>query len=530
MRRSSFIALLLCAALIGPGPFITTASARLASSDGIGGPGGGPYRLDCGESGLLIGVSGRSGDVIDQIAGVCIKIDPISGVWVGGSYETAHYGGGGGAPFSKRCPVGQALWGFDGSEKNFKGSLVVGSIDIKCIDIDVQALRTGAWIEGTRLISYYGDPDPDKIQAFQDYCDQPDVGTNVHREPRVWNPVGVALEGRAGDFVDRVHIICGSIPADTKGYRVQFTPSSNITVPEGTPLHISWRASGVKPELTPGLDYQWVLNDLTHTYSSILGSQPTTIQNACAYALQPCGSGWFSSSSFSSATFISLPAAEYELKLSVRPTSGTPFSYHDSGASVRFEIRPNLLVSLTLSPDSVRAGTPTTGTVTMEGPAPPKGRVLYFSSSNPTLVPVPSSITIPAGSATGTFKLSPNSAPGSAGQLTISVSTRAPISAKVTTGVQGSVLSRGIDESSEPAQSETAEGIPEVTERGIGLSQMAKKSSGIQNAIVTPPSSASPTVTLQPSQVGAAIANLPADTKSAVITVQLPFGIQLPTK
>ncbi len=566
--------------LAGLGSLTAPASAKLAPFDGIGGPGGAPFHLDCGESALLIGITGRSGVVIDQIGGLCVKIDPVSGVWVGGAYETAHYGGTGGQPFNKKCPVGQALWGLEGTVNSFDGTPVVGSIAIRCIDIGVSLGRVGATIEGTRLIDYYGDPDPLKVSVLQDYCDSPHVGTNVQREPRVWNPVGIALEGRTGLFVDRMHIVCGSIPADTAGYRIQFNPGSNITVPEGTPLQLSWRAAGVKPELTPNLQYRWTLNDLTHTsYSSAtlpgggtigLGNQPTTVQNACVFAAQPCTSSWFDSSSFSSVTFTSLPAAVYELELDVSPTSGIgqPSGFVATKKKLSFEIRQNLLVSLTLSQQSVRAGTPSMGTVTMEGPAPPKGRVIYLFTSNSNLVSVPSSISVPSGSATGTFTLHPNSAPRSAGDVTITVSLLPPISAKFSTSVQGGIVSRGLEEASQPDQSSRdTEGHPEsgptqskateqssgeaellrqgeVTERGISPFQMAKSSTRIQSAMVTPPAAASPIMTLPPSQMGAAATqsqpsaqvgsvgagrmSLPSNTKSAVLSVQLPFGTQLP--
>jgi hypothetical protein len=577
MRRSRFVSLfVMSAVLMGlSAALVTPASARLASSEGIGGPGGVPFRLDCGEYGLLIGVSGRSGIVIDQIGGVCVKIDPISGVWVGGSYETAHYGGSGGGPFNKRCPVGQALWGLEGAVNYFDGTPVVGSIDIKCIDIALQAEKNGTWIGGTRLINYYGDPDPLKVQAEQDYCDYPSVGTNVHREPRVWNRIGLALEGRAGLFVDRVHIVCDWMPTNQTAYHIDFKPASNILVPEGTPVQISWRASGVKPELTPNLRYEWDLKDWTHTGTVFGIAQPTTVQNACAYAAQPCTSSWFGSSSFSSATFNSLPVGAYELELSVSPTTllGINSGFVPTKGTVKFEIRPNLLVSLTMSPESVQAGAPTTGTVTMEGPAGQKGRILYLFSSNPNLVPVPPSLTVPGGSATGMFTLHPNSAPGSAGQVTISVSTNPPLSAKFSTSVQG-VLSRGVEEAGQaPPGDQPVEGQPptpapegsvpqstssatsentvqnqEVSERGITPFQMIQKSTGVQSAIVMPPPAATPpSATLPAGQLGAAAQvrpgpqtgamgpdrlklNLPSATKSAVISVPLPFGIQFPSK
>src|SRR5436309_1325673 len=78
---------------------------------------------------------------------------------------------------------------------------------------------------------------------------------------------------------------------------------------------------------------------------------------------------------------------------------------------------PNLLVSLIFSPQSVQAGAPTMGTVTMQGPASAKGRSLYLYTSDSNLVPVPPFITVPGGSATGTFTLRPNSAPGSSGDV-----------------------------------------------------------------------------------------------------------------
>jgi hypothetical protein len=149
--------------------------------------------------------------------------------------------------------------------------------------------------------------------------------------------------------------------------------------------------------------------------------------------------------------------------------------------------------------------------------------------------------------------VSPNSAPGSAGQVTISVSTKPPISVKLGTSVQGAVLSRGLEEpgqpesgSQAPSPTETTDPGGEVAERGIPSLQMAKKSAGVQTQIITPPSAASPTVTLPPSQlgaaatqvkpgtqigsVGAAALSLPSETKSAVLSVQLPLGMPLPSK
>src|SRR6185503_7484552 len=97
----------LCGGLLGLVLLVAPTSARLAPYDGIGGDGGAPFRVDCGEYGMLVGVTGRSGVIVDSIGGLCVKIDPVSGTWIGGIYETASHGGGGGGQFSKKCSVGQ---------------------------------------------------------------------------------------------------------------------------------------------------------------------------------------------------------------------------------------------------------------------------------------------------------------------------------------------------------------------------------------------------------------------------------------
>jgi hypothetical protein len=85
--------------------FLTPAWGRLAPYDGISGNGGVPFRLGCGEYGVLVGLTRRSGAVVDQIAGLCVKIDPVSGIRIGGVYETNPAGGTGGGLLRQICPV-----------------------------------------------------------------------------------------------------------------------------------------------------------------------------------------------------------------------------------------------------------------------------------------------------------------------------------------------------------------------------------------------------------------------------------------
>jgi hypothetical protein len=63
------------------------------------------------------------------------------------------------------------------------------------------------------------------------------------------------------------------------------------------------------------------------------------------------------------------------------------------------------LSSLTLNPTSVNGGNPSTGKVTVSGPAPSGGTVVSLSSSNTSVATVPSAVTVAAGTNTATFQV-----------------------------------------------------------------------------------------------------------------------------
>ncbi|MBB6054097.1 choice-of-anchor A family protein [Armatimonas rosea] len=68
------------------------------------------------------------------------------------------------------------------------------------------------------------------------------------------------------------------------------------------------------------------------------------------------------------------------------------------------------LLSLTLSPTSVNAGEPSTGTVTISDPAPSGGLTVALASSS-TFATVPASVSIPAGATSATFAVSTSDVP-----------------------------------------------------------------------------------------------------------------------
>jgi hypothetical protein len=63
------------------------------------------------------------------------------------------------------------------------------------------------------------------------------------------------------------------------------------------------------------------------------------------------------------------------------------------------------LTSLSVHPRTVPVGTPSTGTVTLNGAAPPSGAIVSLTSGNSSVAQVPSTVTIPAGARSGTFTI-----------------------------------------------------------------------------------------------------------------------------
>ena len=61
------------------------------------------------------------------------------------------------------------------------------------------------------------------------------------------------------------------------------------------------------------------------------------------------------------------------------------------------------LSSFTLKPTTVVQGTPSVGTVTLDGPAPPDGITVALTSLNPAVASVPGSVTVPKGAASAQF-------------------------------------------------------------------------------------------------------------------------------
>jgi IPT/TIG domain-containing protein/putative pyrroloquinoline-quinone-binding quinoprotein len=78
-------------------------------------------------------------------------------------------------------------------------------------------------------------------------------------------------------------------------------------------------------------------------------------------------------------------------------------SYAGVSKSANITVTPPTVASLSLSPTTVKGGSSSTGKVTINGPAPAGGLLISLSSSNASLVTVPSSVTVAARATSATF-------------------------------------------------------------------------------------------------------------------------------
>ncbi len=94
------------------------------------------------------------------------------------------------------------------------------------------------------------------------------------------------------------------------------------------------------------------------------------------------------------------------------------------GVSAQLQVKWAPIKSLTLSPNSVQggSGTTVTGTVTLEGPAGPGGRLVKLSVNQQNVITIPATVLVPEGSTTATFNVT-HKAVGSARALTITGAT-----------------------------------------------------------------------------------------------------------
>lgn len=176
-----------------------TAPARAGRSQTIGGDGGNPFEFRCPAGSYLVGVRSRAGYVVDHIGAVCGAWDPVTRVAGAGRDMRTEFGGTGGQWTRFGCPPGAALSGWRAGNSYADDPTVLGFLEApKCRSLadPAQAVPTQ-----DRLIGRHQARSgfPAHFVIVGDYVCPP-------------GEVGVGIFGGAGQFVDRIGLVC-DVPA-----------------------------------------------------------------------------------------------------------------------------------------------------------------------------------------------------------------------------------------------------------------------------------------------------------------------------
>lgn len=74
------------------------------------------FVADCDERSALAGIAGTAGDLVQSLAPICVRLDPITGSWAGTPSEGARVGSGGGSAYQILCRPGDVMVGVGGTE------------------------------------------------------------------------------------------------------------------------------------------------------------------------------------------------------------------------------------------------------------------------------------------------------------------------------------------------------------------------------------------------------------------------------
>jgi hypothetical protein len=118
----------------------------------------------------------------------------------------------------------------------------------------------------------------------------------------------------------------------------------------------------------------------------------------------------------STASIGGLPAQRLWWRVRARNSAGVfgPFSTTRRFTPKAASTTP-ALSAVGLNPTSVTGGSPSTGTITLTGPAPSGGVVVSLSSSNANVAGVPASVTVAAGTSSASFTVTTVAVSGSTG-------------------------------------------------------------------------------------------------------------------
>ena len=192
---------------------------------------------------------------------------------------------------------------------------------------------------------------------------------------------------------------------------------SVLPVSQPTPVTVTETAGGVSKQATITLLPPNVAA-LTLRSNTVAGGQAATMSILLDGPAPPPGTPVAMSSSNPGVApvpaSVTVPVGATTMDISIatsavaQPTTVSILAHSTNVVtrSASLSVAPRTLASIVLSASSIAGGDATTGHLTLTGPATPPGMPIQLSSSNPSLVSVPSSLIIPGDSTAKAFQVS----------------------------------------------------------------------------------------------------------------------------
>ncbi|MCA9421253.1 MAG: hypothetical protein KC592_09550 [Nitrospira sp.] len=175
-----------------------------------GGPGGNPFRADCPKGSYLIGLAGRTGNWVDQLAPICAPWQPTEHVLGASSIGKSHGTSTGGKPQQKTCPSDQVIYdlGFYISIGDQEQHKFIDSIYANC-----KTIKPPPHGDSTFRFTSQGSPFKKGNPITTPGIELKSPYREVYCPP---HEVAIGFHGRAGLFLDALGLICGPPPVPAK--------------------------------------------------------------------------------------------------------------------------------------------------------------------------------------------------------------------------------------------------------------------------------------------------------------------------
>lgn len=152
-----------------------------------GGSGGtASYNLDCGSTGILVGVYGRTGLWIDQIGITCRPVNATNGA-LGSAYTKGPVGGNGGEVKVAQCASNE---------------VVIGVTSRSATYMHFMQITCAVWVPATRQVN------PQLGGSFGYLGGTANGGNNNPLVKCPGGKVGKALRGKYGSYIDSMQFVC----------------------------------------------------------------------------------------------------------------------------------------------------------------------------------------------------------------------------------------------------------------------------------------------------------------------------------